>query len=350
MDNQKLKILASIDRPFEAQALIDSGADELYCGLFTGGEKDSHGNQGLNRRGGLFFNLHSIDELKIVADITFKNRIPLHLAVNEFYSEYVLHEVEQQVISAFALDINSFIVADLGLILFIKDKMPSANIIISIGGTTFNVETIKFYSSVGVNKVVLDRGLTIKEIGNISNKSVLPIEVIILNDKCPFVDGFCNFMHNLPVQGMIAALNNPKNFNVLNKIFPKIPSFLKNKIGKRYRGCELDYSVMNKSKKTYNSTKTFKRNSSLSIRNPFFLESCGACNIYDLYNNGIRHFKIAGRGKTFDKKKKDIILLNYARNLLEKNLLREDFYLNVQHFREKIFGIKCKPPTQCYYH
>jgi hypothetical protein len=49
---QQLKILSPVDRPSETQALIDCGADELFCGVLS--DKDSHGSQGLNRRGGCF--------------------------------------------------------------------------------------------------------------------------------------------------------------------------------------------------------------------------------------------------------------------------------------------------------
>jgi len=342
---QQLKILSPVDRPSETQALIDCGADELFCGVLS--DKDSHGSQGLNRRGGLFFNLHSYKELEEVLKTAKKNNILLYLAINEFYTEEALHYAEQQVINSLDIGVNNFIISDLGLLHFIKEKSPLANIVMSIGSTSFNTETINFYANLGAKRVVIDRELTIKEIATISENSSIPLEVIILNDKCPFIDGFCNFMHNLPVKGIMSMINNPRYFYMLKGVSAILPSEIKGKFGKNYRGCELDYFIKYKDNDSLKNS--LLNYGTRSLRNKFFLDSCGACNVYDLFNANIRYFKIAGRGKTLEKKRKDILLLNYARELLYKSVAKEDFYLNVRDFRKRLFGMTCKPPAQCYY-
>jgi len=99
MENNTIKILAPIDRPSETQVLINYGANELFCGVLS--DKDSHGNQGLNRRMGLFFNLHSYKELEEVPKTAQKNNTPVYLAINGFYTEQALYYAERQVINSF---------------------------------------------------------------------------------------------------------------------------------------------------------------------------------------------------------------------------------------------------------
>jgi putative protease len=75
----------------------------------------------------------------------------------------------------------------------------STRIHLSSLGNCFNSYAVDFYKSLGVNRIILPRQLTLSEIqGIVTNRyHQMEFEVFALNDGCLFEEGFCQTSHAL---------------------------------------------------------------------------------------------------------------------------------------------------------
>jgi collagenase-like PrtC family protease len=58
--------------------------------------------------------------------------------------------------------VRGIIVNDIALLLILREKKYSKDIVISTGGTTFNADTVRFYKSLGAKRIILDRQLSVR--------------------------------------------------------------------------------------------------------------------------------------------------------------------------------------------
>jgi putative protease len=66
-----------------------------------------------------------------------------------------------------ALNPDALIMADPGLIMMIKDKWPEMPIHLSVQANTLNSPAVKFWQSVGIERIILSRELSLEEITEI---------------------------------------------------------------------------------------------------------------------------------------------------------------------------------------
>jgi len=105
-----------------------------------------------------------------------------------------------------ALKPDSLIMADPGLIMMVKEKWPEMTIHLSVQANTVNYATVKFWQSVGVERVILSRELGLDEIEEIRQQCPdMELEVFIHGALCIAYSGRCllsgYFNHRDPNQG-----------------------------------------------------------------------------------------------------------------------------------------------------
>lgn len=105
-----------------------------------------------------------------------------------------------------AMKPDALIMADPGLIMMIREKWPEVPIHLSVQANTLNSPSVKFWQSVGVERIILSRELSLDEIAEIRNDCPdIELEVFIHGALCIAYSGRCllsgYFNHRDPNQG-----------------------------------------------------------------------------------------------------------------------------------------------------
>jgi len=101
---------------------------------------------------------------------------------------------------------DAIIMADPGLIMMVREKWPEVSIHLSVQANTVNYATVKFWQSIGVERVILSRELGLDEIEEIRQQCPdMELEVFIHGALCIAYSGRCllsgYFNHRDPNQG-----------------------------------------------------------------------------------------------------------------------------------------------------
>lgn len=217
-----MNIVTPISSVSELDMLLENGADELYCGLRTHEWDNIFGqNLWMNRRSPNQANISSWEDLKKITTQAHEKSVTVSITLNaSFYPKdsmaYILNLCEKLVKK---VGVDALIVSDLNLLIELsKEKLP-VRIHLSSLGSCFNSYAINFYRSLGVNRIILPRQLTMPEIksivtadpqhpgsdklspekinNNTINSKKMEFEVFALNDGCYFEEGFCQTSHTL---------------------------------------------------------------------------------------------------------------------------------------------------------
>jgi len=346
--NNKIKIVAPLNRPDEINALIDSGVDELYCGLLDKNQWQAYASIGcLNRRAEISANLNNLVELKKVIEAAHRRNTPIILTLNEYYNESQSLAALRQAEEAINYGVDALLVADLGLMLMLKDRFKEIKVHLSSCATVFNSEAIRFYLDLGISRIVLHRHLNIEEIKILKNLSreQLDMEVFILNERCYNLDGYCSFQH-----GNFTSISNYNIRCLSNKIMKKYVRLIPGKILQAFNSYMVKNShpccfTFQQNKKYY--TDNAREDNMMIFNTPkTFLYACGVCAIYDFYKIGISHIKIAGRSILTDQVR-NVSLVKQVINLLDDKMTREEFISEASDIVKSKYR-ECAP-DRCYY-
>jgi putative protease len=323
-----MKILSPLDKVEEVEELIKAGADELYCGVLSEEWLQKYPVAAVSRRAAKIANLKSFADLKSCAEIAHFHNIPLCLSVNEHYytqEQYsLLSDYVEQAVSA---GVDSFLISDLSLLLTLNQMGVDIPIHISVGGTTFNSETAKFYQDLGASRVTFDRQLTISEIKEIvKNTSNIETCVFILNCRCANVDGLCTFIHvDSPDPSYKSACMLPYPVNLLSSELPEDNL------------CAAEKRVVS------------------CVRQQVWTRlhiddvPCGACALYDFEEMGIGYAKIVGRGNPTQRKVYDLAFVHSLLELLKnRRLSKREFREKARRLYRYVYRLPCRT-IMCYY-
>ena len=101
---------------------------------------------------------------------------------------------------------DALIMADPGLIMMVRETWPNMPIHLSVQANTVNYATVKFWQSVGVERIILSRELSLEEIAEIKQQCPeMELEVFVHGALCIAYSGRCllsgYFNHRDPNQG-----------------------------------------------------------------------------------------------------------------------------------------------------
>ncbi len=321
-----MKIVSPVDNHKEVEAIIKTGAGELYAGVISKNWKGKYSYlTAANRREWPKANFKNFSELKKAIDIAHSYDVPVFLTMNAIsYSKNQYPMLLTEINKAIEIGIDALIVGDPGLLLTLKEKKidKQTDIHISTVGTTFNSETVKFYKELGAKRIILPRHLKMDEIENLTKNKNMEFEVFIINCLCPNEDGFCTFQH---------ALN--------------VPEFSKFYLGKENgnHACRLNYdvSISPKNKDAIKHYLTWKNKLTKGI-----CHFCGACAIYDFKKLNICSIKIVGRIHPTERKLRDSQFIKHIVDLTKENLSKEEFIAKCRDEYKRTYGFSCD--GRCY--
>lgn len=355
-----MKIVAPVNSAQEAKKIIPLGADEVYCGFLPDNWKKVYTNiASPNKRECELASINSFKELNEIAGIAHSNNARVHLTLNNFYSSRQWPLIFDQLNLARKAGVDSVIAADLGLLLFLRDKKINLKIHISTVGTAFNSQTVKFYEELGARRVILPRCLQIQEIKEIAqNCPSMEFEAIVLNSGCKNIDGFCAFLHEVnkrnktPLYDLFSRMRFAER---LLGVIRRLPKSLVNKIKGDLlmsdTACALDYKPELVSNAPMNNKKKKSIIGFVSSSFGLFFNkgACGACRLAELKKMGLYSVKIAGREEPTEKKIRDVMFIKGILSYLEKegNPCKERFCAFARKEFRKVYKMGCA--DLCYY-
>ena len=154
------------------------GADAVYIG----GEKYS-----LRANANNF----SLDEIREGCHFAHSLGKRVHLTLNIVFHNEDMDEVEEYIGEVVDCGIDAFIVSDPFIISYIKKNYPQVEVHLSTQNSTSNYKAIEFFEKEGVDRVVLARELSKKQISEIIQKVHTDIEVFIHGAMCTCFSGRC---------------------------------------------------------------------------------------------------------------------------------------------------------------
>ena len=132
----------------------------------------------------------TIDEIKEGCLFAHNLGKKVYLTLNMVLHENDLKKVYDYIDKVYKTGIDAFIVSDYSLAAYIKENYD-IEVHISTQDSITNKESAKFLESLGINRIVLARELSKKEIKEIIDYTNIDIEVFIHGAMCTCVSGRC---------------------------------------------------------------------------------------------------------------------------------------------------------------
>jgi collagenase-like PrtC family protease len=270
--------------------------------------------------------------------------VPVNITFNYLYYLEEQYEMIAKIIKdLISIGFYDFIVADLALLLYLKEKNIKCSIHLSGECAELNRLSIEFLNKFHISRYIFHRKNTIEDMeACINNNQVknLQYEAFILNEKCHYTGAFCSSLH---CDEMIHLCKMPYE---IAKVSEQANSF----------------EEVNKRIEQY--YKEFEENEELSEENKYGVENecdaegeeetgssyvlgetgCGLCALKRLKMAGVTHLKVVGRGNSVDNMKRDVDNLRKAIDMLADIEDNNTYEISV---KDKLFEGKCS--GQCYY-
>lgn len=157
---------------------LSYGADAVYIG----GQKYSLRANATN---------FSIEEIKEGCDFAHKLNKKVYLTLNIVFHNEDMDGVEEYIKEVVDAGIDAFIVSDPFIISHIKTNYPNVEVHLSTQNSTSNYSAVEYFKEEGIDRVVLARELSKKEIQEIIDKTKVDIEVFIHGAMCTCFSGRC---------------------------------------------------------------------------------------------------------------------------------------------------------------
>jgi putative protease len=331
-----MKVLAPINTYEEVEMLIGSGADELYCGIYPPEWENTYGEDiWLNRRSPRGGNIRDWIILKKLVHDASAAKAPVFLTLNApYYSGQqvpLLCDIAKKAI--YDIGIAGFIIADIGLMLTIRDMHLDVKLHISSLGECLNSETIRFYQDLGAARIIFPKSLNFAEIETIMKEigASIETEAFVLNDGCVYEEGFCLTNHGFSGALCLAPW--------------------------QYQICSLDESIP----LSQEEEGLWKANTEAFREYTWYLNSCGntlsskglpngpcgLCAIPDLAEVGVNTVKIAGRQASPYRKLVSLKLVKSVANMVNAGKPKEEILDWIKGMRAS--PGQCDSTYMCYY-
>ena len=321
-----MKIVAGMGSIDDYIRLVKAGADEVFCGYVPYEWNKKYGSLfPLNRREVLYYNIqiNSLEDMKILKSMVDVYKVPVSITFNYlYYIEEQYEEIINIMNDLINIGFDQFIIADIALILYIRNKGIKCFIHLSGECSEINSLSMEFFNEFNIDRYVFHRKNTIKDMEScIRNNKVknLEYEAFILNEKCHYSGAFCSSLHCDEMSHLCTMYYN------LAKISEEVNNF--KEVDEKYR---LYYEQLDNE----DEDKTHMLGSS----------GCGICSLKKLKDAGVTHLKVVGRGKYIDYMEEDIKKLKIAIDMINDNKEEKSYENSVENI---IFNSKCS--GNCYY-
>ncbi|WP_407393972.1 peptidase U32 family protein [Methanobrevibacter sp.] len=177
-----VELLAPAGNFISLRAVLENGADAVYFGL-------DNFNMRANAKN------FSLDELSEVSKIAKEYGAKTYLGTNIILNERLACELESNLETISASEIDGLILSDIGLIEDTVSHGLEAHI--SVQENVANSYTLKTLEKLGAKRAILSRELSLREIIEITEKSPIETEIFIHGAICMAISGRCFLSYGL---------------------------------------------------------------------------------------------------------------------------------------------------------
>ncbi len=163
------------------KAAVDAGADAVYMGFRN--DTNARHFAGLN-----------FDDNTARTGIAYARQRGrrVFIAINTYPQPAGWSRWQAAVDAAAELGADALIVADIGIMDYAARRWPDLRLHLSVQASATNPESIRFYhENFGIQRVVLPRVLSLKQVQQLVVQSPVPIEVFGFGSLCVMVEGRC---------------------------------------------------------------------------------------------------------------------------------------------------------------
>lgn len=178
MNLRKTELLAPAGDYEAFIAAINAGADAVYMGL-----------QNFNAR--VMTNNFTVEEYIQAIDYAHKRDVKVYLTLNTLLLDSEIKEALELVYELYKVGLDGVIVQDIGVASVLHKVMPDLSLHASTQMSICTLEQVRTLESLGFERVVLARELSVDEIKYIANNTKLEIEVFVHGALCVSVSGQC---------------------------------------------------------------------------------------------------------------------------------------------------------------
>lgn len=196
----RMKITAGLSSPEAYPRLVQAGADELFAGFIPWEWLEKYTNlTPLNRREVLLHGIQidTLDEMHLLAEQVEKYGAPVSLTFNSIsYLPEQYPVIAELLFQLSQLEFRDWILADPGLILYLKNQDINGRIHLSGEAGCFNPDAFRLFSRMGVHRYIFPRKMTPEEMAAcISAVPGAEYEAFVLNERCHYSGAFCSSLH-----------------------------------------------------------------------------------------------------------------------------------------------------------
>ena len=160
---------------------VDNGADAVYIGL--------RNETNARHFGGLNFTEQQISK---AIDYAHQHNCKVYCAINTYARESGWSRWTDSVDQAMALGIDTLIVADIGVMDYIRSQSDSFPIHLSVQASATNLQSLNFYhQNFAIKRAVLPRVLSLAQVSRLAQTAPVEIEVFGFGSLCIMSEGRC---------------------------------------------------------------------------------------------------------------------------------------------------------------
>lgn len=181
---KRVELLAPAKDKNTAFTAINCGCDALYAGAISFGARKKAGN--------------SIDDIKEIVSYAHKFYVRVYVTINTILDDEELVEAQRLIEKLYNIGVDAIIVQDAGIIkLALEGKIPPIEIHASTQCNNRTIEKVKFFSDMGISRIILARELSLEEIKFICQSVSADIETFIHGALCVSYSGQCYMSYHI---------------------------------------------------------------------------------------------------------------------------------------------------------
>ena len=155
-------------------AAINCGADAVYIGAPKFGARAAVGN--------------SLSDIKQLIDYAHQFRVKVYITINTLLYDDELAEAKALITQCYDIGADAIIIQDMAIF---EMDIPPILIFASTQTNNYSIDQIKFLESVGVQRIILARELSLKQIKEIKNATAVDLEFFVHGALCVSFSGQC---------------------------------------------------------------------------------------------------------------------------------------------------------------
>ena len=197
---KRMKITAGLSGIESYPLLADAGADEVFMGFVPSGWLEKYGNiMPLNRREVLLHGIQAdtMDEMRLLSAMIEERGVPVALTFNSICylpEQYPL--IADMLLKLSLLGFRDWILADPGLILYLKNQGINGRIHLSGEAGCFNPDAFSLFGTLGIRRYIFPRKMLPGEMATcIAAAPGAEYEAFALNERCHYSGAFCSSLH-----------------------------------------------------------------------------------------------------------------------------------------------------------